>query len=108
MEGWTNEETQVLIAIWSDEQIQWDLDGTTRNKKSFCRSEQFSFPMFPLSRADLNTDGILFAAIHPGWVRTDMGGPNVKSVQGLLKVMGSLTEKENGAFLDYHGKPLPW
>uniref|UniRef100_A0A3B3QY72 Myb/SANT-like DNA-binding domain-containing protein n=1 Tax=Paramormyrops kingsleyae TaxID=1676925 RepID=A0A3B3QY72_9TELE len=35
MEGWTNEETQALIAIWSDEQIQRDLDGTTRNKKVF-------------------------------------------------------------------------
>ncbi|XP_072561345.1 C-signal-like isoform X1 [Paramormyrops kingsleyae] len=62
---------------------------------------------------EFTKDGILFAAIHPGWVRTDMGGPNgeidvVESVQGLLKVMGSLTEKENGAFLDYHGKPLPW
>ncbi|XP_048846701.1 C-factor-like isoform X7 [Brienomyrus brachyistius] len=62
---------------------------------------------------EFTKDGILFAAIHPGWVRTDMGGPDgeidvVESVQGVLKVMNSLTEKQNGAFLDYHGKQLPW
>lgn len=31
-----------------------------------------------------------------------------ESVQGMLKVMSSLTEKQNGAFLDYEGQTIPW
>lgn len=32
----------------------------------------------------------------------------LESVQGMLKVMASLTEKQNGSFLDYEGKAVPW
>ncbi|XP_075365857.1 C-signal-like [Mycteria americana] len=60
--------------------------------------------------------GILCAALHPGWVQTDMGGsgsqkPPVtvdESVQGMLKVLSSLSEKETGTFLDWEGKVVPW
>ena len=31
-----------------------------------------------------------------------------ESVEGMLRVMDSLTDKQNGAFLDYQGKPIPW
>ncbi|XP_034394521.1 C-factor-like isoform X3 [Cyclopterus lumpus] len=62
---------------------------------------------------ELKKDEILFSLLHPGWVRTDMGGDEgdidaPESVQGMLSVMASLTEKQNGAFLDYKGKSLPW
>ncbi|XP_058701990.1 C-signal-like [Poecile atricapillus] len=60
--------------------------------------------------------GILCVALHPGWVQTDMGSaaghvPPVTvddSVQGMLKVLSSLSEKETGAFLDWEGKVIPW
>ncbi|CAL8303546.1 unnamed protein product [Merluccius merluccius] len=56
---------------------------------------------------------ILFAVLHPGWVKTDMGGEGAEieaseSVGGMLRVMDSLTEKQNGAFLNYKGMPLSW
>ncbi|XP_070779429.1 C-signal-like [Enoplosus armatus] len=62
---------------------------------------------------ELKKDEILFSVLHPGWVRTDMGGEEgeidaPESVQGMLSVMASLTEKQNGAFLDYKGKTIPW
>ncbi|XP_041735260.1 C-factor-like [Coregonus clupeaformis] len=87
------------------------------------------YPFFPaisyrISRAGLNMltlcateefrkDEILFAVLHPAWVRTDMGGEEgaidaPESVEGLLRMMDSLTEKQSGAFLDYEGKVLPW
>ncbi|XP_028841706.1 uncharacterized protein LOC114793740 [Denticeps clupeoides] len=84
------------------------------------------FPVIPyrISKAGLNMltvcnalefkeDGILFVALHPGWVQTDMGGKNAdlsaqESVQGMLRVMKSLTEKQNGAFLDYRGDVMPF
>ncbi|XP_049662187.1 C-factor-like isoform X2 [Accipiter gentilis] len=60
--------------------------------------------------------GILCAALHPGWVQTDMGGsgsqkPPVRvdeSVRGMLKVLSSLSEKDTGTFLDWEGKVVPW
>lgn len=62
---------------------------------------------------EMKKDEILFSVLHPGWVRTDMGGEDgeidtLESVQGMLRVMASLTEKQNGAFLDYKGGPVPW
>lgn len=61
---------------------------------------------------DLRSDGIASVAVHPGWVKTDMGGPGApvtveESVDGLLKV----AEKAHlltGKFVDFHGDELPW
>ncbi|XP_030326658.1 C-factor-like isoform X2 [Strigops habroptila] len=50
--------------------------------------------------------GILCVALHPGWVKTDMGGQEADltvdtSVQGLLSVLPVLSEKHNGALLNW-------
>ena len=62
---------------------------------------------------DLKSDKILSVAIHPGWVKTDMGGPNAnltstKSVEGIIKVLSMLKDEHNGLLIDYEGKTLPW
>ncbi|XP_026221952.1 SDR family oxidoreductase [Anabas testudineus] len=62
---------------------------------------------------DLEPDGILCMAIHPGWVSTDMGGAEAplspeESVSSILSVIGGLTEKDHGSFLNYTGEVLPW
>uniref|UniRef100_A0A8C2A779 Si:dkey-12e7.4 n=1 Tax=Cyprinus carpio TaxID=7962 RepID=A0A8C2A779_CYPCA len=62
---------------------------------------------------DLEADGILCMAMHPGWVRTDMGGPEAplspeESISCVLSVIGGLTEKDHGSFLHYTGEQLPW
>ncbi|XP_059204971.1 C-signal-like [Centropristis striata] len=88
-----------------------------------------SYSIFPavsyrISKAGLNMlamccatefqkDEILFALLHPGWVRTDMGGEEgeidaPESVKGMLKVMTSMTDKQNAVFLNYKGDTLPW
>ena len=51
--------------------------------------------------------------LHPGWVRTDMGGSNAKldldtSVRKMLDVINSLDMSKTGAFLNYEGKKLEW
>ncbi|XP_036423910.1 C-factor-like [Colossoma macropomum] len=63
--------------------------------------------------ADLESEGILCTALHPGWVRTDMGGPDAplspdESISSMLSVISGLTVKDHGEFLDYSGKNLPW
>lgn len=62
---------------------------------------------------DLQDRGIQVIAMHPGWVRTDMGGPNglidaQESVSGMRRVIASLKPEQSGSFLDYKGQTLPW
>ena len=51
--------------------------------------------------------------LHPGWVQTDMGGPQAplaaeESVAGMRRVIAGLSRSESGAFLDYRGEAIPW
>ncbi len=62
---------------------------------------------------DLKPRGIVAVVLHPGWVRTDMGGPSAttspeQSVSGLRKVLDRLTPADSGRFYDYTGEALPW
>jgi len=70
--------------------------------------------MFSRSMAwDPDTAGIITVALHPGWVRTDMGGSNAdlsvtESAEGILKVIANLTPDDNGKFYTWEGKEYPW
>ncbi|MEL7538742.1 MAG: SDR family oxidoreductase [Pseudomonadota bacterium] len=62
---------------------------------------------------DLAKRGISVAALHPGWVRTDMGGPSAtlsseESVRGLINVIADLSPERSGGFFSYEGETLPW
>ena len=62
---------------------------------------------------DLQPFNIAVALLHPGWVRTDMGGPNglintETSVAGLRNVIDTLNVAQSGEFIAYDGKPVPW
>ena len=65
-----------------------------------------------LSR-ELREAGIHVLPLHPGWVRTDMGGSDAavgieESISGCLKVIGSTSEKNTGKLMDYKGTELPY
>lgn len=62
---------------------------------------------------DLKNDGIMATCIHPGWVKTDMGGANAQldvdtCVTGILKTLRKLEAKDNGAFIRWDGEAMPW
>ncbi|MFP4252666.1 MAG: SDR family oxidoreductase [Guyparkeria sp.] len=62
---------------------------------------------------DLEPRGINVAALHPGWVLTDMGGPHAEittaqSAAGLIRNMAGLTEADRGRFIDIDGTTIPW
>jgi NAD(P)-dependent dehydrogenase (short-subunit alcohol dehydrogenase family) len=62
---------------------------------------------------DLKPRGIIAAPLHPGWVRTEIGGPRgeldvATSVAGLRKVIAALTPADAGRFLQWDGRELPW
>lgn len=63
--------------------------------------------------SDWAADGILVAIFAPGWVRTDMGGPNAmyspeESIAGMRRVLASLTPDRSGRFLTFSGNENPW
>jgi len=62
---------------------------------------------------DLKHNGVTAILFHPGWVQTDMGGPNAlitaeKSVSGMRQVISNLTPSDSGKFFAYDGKIIAW
>ena len=78
------------------------------------RESKTALNMFTRSlAAELGPDGFICIALHPGWVKTDMGGPNApitvrESVHGILKVVDKLSPADNGTFLTYAGERMAW
>ncbi|SEP90969.1 Short-chain dehydrogenase [Ectothiorhodospira magna] len=62
---------------------------------------------------DLQARKITVVAQHPGWVRTDMGGPNgeldtTESATALRHIFARLTLADSGRFIDIDGSDIPW
>ncbi|MBI2898451.1 MAG: SDR family oxidoreductase [Deltaproteobacteria bacterium] len=62
---------------------------------------------------DLARDRIICVVINPGWVKTDMGGPEApltvhESVSAMLRVIDALKPEQSGTFLDCRGGTYPW
>ena len=61
----------------------------------------------------LRSERFTVVVLHPGWVRTDMGGPAATldvatSAAGLIEVIAGLAPADTGRFLNYNGAALPW
>jgi NAD(P)-dependent dehydrogenase (short-subunit alcohol dehydrogenase family) len=62
---------------------------------------------------ELRPQGFTCIVLHPGWVQTDMGGPNAplkpaQSISSLLKVVDGLKPADSGKYFSYDGQILPW
>lgn len=62
---------------------------------------------------DLRGRGISVVIMHPGWVKTDMGGRNAptsasESVSGIRQVIAGFKLEDTGKFLNFRGAELPW
>ena len=85
---------------------------------------RFGAPSYAISKAAQNMAsaqlaqalaprGIVVLALHPGWVKTDMGGgkaPDAPAdvVAGMLRLIVAATPAQSGGFFGWQGKPLPW
>jgi NAD(P)-dependent dehydrogenase (short-subunit alcohol dehydrogenase family) len=62
---------------------------------------------------DTAQEGITAVVLHPGWVKTDMGGANApiaraSSVGSMRKLIARLKPSDSGRFFNFDGKELPW
>lgn len=62
---------------------------------------------------ELGAQGIVCVTLHPGWVRTDMGGAGAdldvaESVTALRRVLAAADSSMNGGFFNFDGERLPW
>jgi NAD(P)-dependent dehydrogenase (short-subunit alcohol dehydrogenase family) len=63
--------------------------------------------------ADHRDEGIVAVSVSPGWVRTDMGGPDAplspeEAIGGLRAVIEGLTPEDSGKSLNHDGVELDW
>jgi NAD(P)-dependent dehydrogenase (short-subunit alcohol dehydrogenase family) len=91
---------------------------------SVSRVREFRSPSYAMSKSALNMASTLLAralapagvsviALHPGWARTEMGGPQAEvdprdAVAGMLRVIEALVPADSGVFRDWQGQPVPW
>lgn len=62
---------------------------------------------------DWAKEPIIVSVMHPGWVQTDMGGPNAditaeESAAGIRSVIAGLTKEDSGNFYKWNGDIHPW
>ena len=78
------------------------------------RATKAALNMFHRCLSDeLGPQGITCVAVHPGWVRTDMGGSEAtlgidESVASFAAAIDRATPADNGALWDHEGRPLGW
>ncbi|MFZ2161920.1 MAG: SDR family oxidoreductase [Sideroxyarcus sp.] len=90
------------------------IDDNSSGGSYLYRSSKAAANMVVKSLAvDLKEKGITAVAFNPGWVKTDMGGPNAmipveQSVSDMRKVIDGLTLADTGKFIGNDGIVIPW
>jgi NAD(P)-dependent dehydrogenase (short-subunit alcohol dehydrogenase family) len=90
------------------------ITGTWRaGEFEYCMSKAALNVQTRLLANALGPRGYRVLAIHPGWMRTDMGGAAAdlapeEAAQGICRIAAEVGCAGNGAFLDHRGEPLPW
>jgi len=78
---------------------------------------------YPASKAALNMltrclsgdfrAAVVVISIHPGWLQTDMGGPDASrtladTMPSMMRVIDGLTMADTGKFFNWDGTIVPW
>ncbi len=88
-------------------------DNSSGGRYSYRASKAALNQIIKSLACELSDDGVKAAVIHPGWVKTEMGGADGKitpaqSITGMMKVIENLQTKHSGSFFAYDGTQLPW
>lgn len=92
-------------------------DCWRKQEFGYCMSKAALNMQTKIMHNSLEPRGFRILAVHPGWMRTDMGGQDAdiqaeEAAEGLIKLAlnpeGKKEETGEEIFLDYQGKPLRW
>ena len=80
---------------------------------AYCSSKAAVNKVMRMISLDLANDGIAVRLIHPGYVQTDMGGPNAEitpdeSAEGIISVIADTNMENTGTFLKWNGETHAW
>ena len=107
----SNSDLKKVISITSK---MGSIDDNTSGGSYIYRSSKTALNSMMQSLShDIKHHGIATLTLHPGWVRTDMGGMGgwidaYESVQGMIKQIKKLTLDNTGKYVDYAGKSINW
>lgn len=80
---------------------------------AYCASKAAVNKIMRMIGDDMKQDGIAVQLVHPGWVKTDMGGPTadlepIESAQGIVETIGKMTLDDSTAFHKWNGEVHGW
>ncbi|HEY5645771.1 MAG TPA: SDR family oxidoreductase [Pseudomonadales bacterium] len=80
---------------------------------AYCTTKAALNKFMRMAAIELKKDGISVCLIHPGWVQTDMGGPNAEitpeaSAHGIVDVIDGLNADTTGGFWKWNGETHDW
>jgi NAD(P)-dependent dehydrogenase (short-subunit alcohol dehydrogenase family) len=90
------------------------VEGASAGGMELYRASKAALNSFTRSFAARHRDkGLAVLSLHPGWVRTDMGGPGADidvetSVKGMADVIDRARSDRADGFFNYKGETLPW
>ena len=94
--------------------LMGSIDDCHSGRSYAYRASKTALNMFSVAmKKESLEDNISFLILHPGWVKTRMGGEHApveltESVDGMLNLIDNHTLEDSGRFVQYDGVDLPW
>lgn len=107
------EEVQGVFAVISS--VMGSLAQTQSGSSALYRVSKAALNMW-MRCAQFDHPSLCCVALHPGWVQTDMGGPqatltpeqSASDIRRTLEQVHASRDQFQGAFLNHDGSPIPW
>lgn len=101
-----------IIASMSSKMGSMD-DNTSGSSYAYRATKAALNAVMVSASHDLRHLDITSLILHPGWVRTDMGGPNgelsvEESATKLRQIINNASLNDSGSFFDIDGSIIPW
>ena len=103
-----------LTTIAMISSLMGSIDDCHSGRSYAYRASKTALNMFSVAmKKEALEDNISFLILHPGWVKTRMGGEHApvelsESVEGMLNLIVNHTLDKSGRFVQYDGVDLPW